>query len=156
MSFFKKLAGTGKTLLKKVSGGVDTTLRKIGNSAGTVGNFLDKGVPMLTMINPELGASLGSVSQGLQQGKQMINQGRDASKNMFNMGSNRLDSLSNRADNLLGQGNQMKNIFLGQGRNLMGQAQSIKNQAMSGDMTGAIQRAKDVASTIQVPQITFH
>ena len=75
MSFFKKLAGTGKTLLKKVSGGVDTTLRKIGNSAGTVGKFLDKGVPMLTMINP-----VGSVSQGLQQGKQMINQGRDASK----------------------------------------------------------------------------
>ena len=61
------------------------------------------------------------------------------------MGSNRLDSLSNRADNLVGQG-----------RNLMGQAQSIKNQVMSGDMTGAIQRAKDVSSTIQVPQITFH
>ena len=30
MSFFKKLAGTGKTLLKKVSGGVDTTLRNVG------------------------------------------------------------------------------------------------------------------------------
>ena len=144
MSFFKKLAGTGKTLLKKVSGGVDTTLRKIGNSAGTVGNFLDKGGPMLTMINPELEAFSGSVSQGLQQGKQMINQGRDASKNMFNMGSNRLDSLSNRADNLVGQG-----------RDLMGQAQSIKNQAVSGDMMGAIQRAKDVPSNIQDHKLLF-
>ena len=156
MSFFKKLAGTGKTLLKKVSGGVDTTLRKIGNSAGTIGGYLDKGVPMLSMIDPEMGESLASVSKEFQQGKQMINQGRDASKNMFNAGAGRLDGLSNRADNLLGQGNQMKNSFLGQGRNLLGQAQSIKNQAMSGDMTGAIQRAKDVSSNIQVPQITFH
>lgn len=156
MSFFKKLAGSGKTLLKKVSGGVDTTLRKIANTAGDIGGALDQGVPMLSMINPEMGAALGSVSQGLQQGKQMINQGRDASKSMFNAGAGRLDGLSNKATGMLGQANLMKNNLLSQGTNLMGQAQSIKNQAMSGDMTGAIQRAKDVSSTIQPPQITFH
>jgi hypothetical protein len=155
MSFFKKLAGSGKTLLKKVSGGVDTTLRKIGNTAGDIGAGLDKGVPMLSMIDPELGAGLASVSQGFQQGKQMINQGRDASKSMFNAGAGKLDALSNKATGMLGQANLMKNNLLSQGTNLMGQAQSIKNQAMSGDMTGAIQRAKDVSSTIQPPQITF-
>ena len=58
MSFFKKLAGSGKTLLKKVSGGVDSTLRNIGNTAGDIGAGLDKGVPMLSMIDPELGAGL--------------------------------------------------------------------------------------------------
>ena len=86
----------------------------------------------------------------------MINQGRDASKSMFNAGAGRLDGLSSRADNLMRQDNLMKNNLLGQGRNLMEQAQSIKNQAMSGDITGAIQKAKDVSSTIQPPPITFH
>ena len=46
MSFFKKLAGSGKTLLKKISGGVEKTLRKIGNTAGDIGAGLDKGVSM--------------------------------------------------------------------------------------------------------------
>ena len=54
-SFFKKLAGSGKTLLKKVSGGVDTTLRKIANTAEDIGAGLNQGVPMLSMINPEMG-----------------------------------------------------------------------------------------------------
>ena len=49
----------------------------------------------------------------------------------------------------------MKNNLLLRGTISMGQARSIKYQAMSGDMTGAIQRAKDVSSTIQPPQITF-
>ena len=75
---------------------------------------------------------------------------------MFNAGEGRLDGLSNKADGMLGQANLMKNNLLSQGTNLMGHAQSIKNQAMSGGMTGAIQSAKDISSSIQPPQITFH
>jgi len=107
MSFFKKLGGNIASTFKKASGGLDTTLRKIGNTAGTVGQYVDKASPYLSMINPELGMAAGQLSGGLKQGQSVIKDVR-----------------------------------------------GINNAVRSGNISGAIQKAKDV-STQQIPSISF-
>ena len=99
MSFFKKIAGGATKVFKKATGDLDVGLRKIGNTAGTIGGYVDKATPYLSMINPELGASASQLSQGLQQGRGMIKDAR-----------------------------------------------GIVKQVKSGDVSGAIQKAKAVSS----------
>lgn len=76
MSFFKKVAGGAKNVFKKATGGLDTVLRKSINTAGTIGSYVDKATPILTMINPELGAMSSSLGAGLQQGSGVLKQVR--------------------------------------------------------------------------------
>jgi hypothetical protein len=108
MSFFKKIAGKAQNVLKKATGGIDTTLRKAINTGGTIGSYIDKATPILTAINPELGAMAGTLASGLQQGRAGLQQAR-----------------------------------------------AINNQARGGDITGAIQKAKDVAQSSNSPSMSF-
>jgi hypothetical protein len=77
MSFFKKVAGGAKNVFKKASGGLDTVLRKTINTAGTIGSYVDKATPILTAMNPELGAMAGTLGSGLQQGSGVLKQVRN-------------------------------------------------------------------------------
>ncbi len=106
MPFFKKLAGQATNVFKKASGGLDVGLRKIGNTAGTIGSYVDKATPILTAINPELGATASMVSGQLQQGRSMIKDAR-----------------------------------------------GINQQVRSGDISGAIQKAKAMSSQ---PSTSFY
>jgi len=72
MPFFKKLAGSAQNVFKKATGNLDIGLRKIGNTAGTIGSLVDKAAPYLSMVNPELGAAASGLSSGLQQGRGLI------------------------------------------------------------------------------------
>lgn len=76
MPFFKKLSGNIQSSFKKASGGLDTTLRKAINTAGTVGNYVEKATPILTAINPELGVVSGTLGAGLVQGSGALKQVR--------------------------------------------------------------------------------
>jgi hypothetical protein len=107
MSFFKKLGGNIQSAFKKASGGLDTTLRKVGNTAGSIGQYVDKASPYLSMINPELGVGASQLSQGLRQGQSVIKDVR-----------------------------------------------GINNAVRSGNISGAIQKAKDVSQQ-QMPSISF-
>lgn len=108
MSFFKKVAGGAKNVFKKATGGLDTVLRKSINTAGTIGSYVDKATPILTMINPELGAMSSSLGAGLQQGSGVLKQVR-----------------------------------------------GINSAVKSGDISGAIQKAKDVSQSSQ-PSMGFY
>lgn len=99
MSFFKKLSGGAQNVFKKATGGIDTALRKSINTAGTIGKYVNQATPILTAINPELGAMAGGVGMGLQQGSGALKQIR-----------------------------------------------GINQQVRSGDITGAIQKAKAVSA----------
>lgn len=72
MPLFKKLVGGAQNLLKKASGNLDVGLRKISNTAGTVGSYIDKATPYISMVNPELGAMAGEASSTIQQGRGLI------------------------------------------------------------------------------------
>lgn len=109
MPFFKKLTGNIASTLKKASGGLDTGLRKIGNTAGTIGSYVDQATPYLSMIDPELGASASQLSQNLQQGKSAIKDVR-----------------------------------------------GINNALRSGDISGAIQKAKDISGQQESPQMSYY
>jgi len=82
MPFFKKLSGNIASTLKKVSGGLDTGLRKIGNTAGSVAGYIDKASPYLSMIDPEIGAGASQLSQGLRQGQSSLNDVRGINKSV--------------------------------------------------------------------------
>jgi hypothetical protein len=108
MSFFKKLAGGAKNVFKKATGGIDTTLRKAINTGGTIGSYIEKATPILTAINPELGAMAGTLGAGLKQGSGALQQVR-----------------------------------------------AINNQVRGGDITGAIQKAKDIAQSSNSPSMSY-
>jgi len=108
MSFFKKLAGGAKNVFKKATSGIDTTLRKAINTGGTIGSYIDKATPILTAINPELGAMAGTLGAGLKQGSGALQQVR-----------------------------------------------AINNQARGGDITGAIQKAKDIAQSSNSQSMSY-
>ena len=107
MSFFKKLGGNIQSSFKKASGGLDTALRKIGNTAGSVASGIDKVSPFLSVINPEIGMAASQLSGGLQQGKGLIKDVR-----------------------------------------------SINNAVKTGDIAGAIQKAKAVSQQ-QAPGMAY-
>jgi hypothetical protein len=107
MPFFKKLTGNITSTLKKASGGLDTGLRKIGNTAGSIAGYVDKATPYLSMIDPEIGAGASQLSQGLRQGQSAIKDVR-----------------------------------------------GINQAVRSGNISGAIQKAKDVSQQ-QMPSISF-
>lgn len=107
MPFFKKLAGSAQNVFKKATGNLDIGLRKIGNTAGTIGSYVDKATPYLSMIDPELGMAAGQLSGGLRQGQSTIKDVR-----------------------------------------------GINQAVRSGDVSGAIQKAKAVSQQ-QPPSISF-
>lgn len=107
MPFFKKLAGSARNLLKKATGNLDIGLRKIGNTAGTLGSYVDKATPYLSLVDPELGMAASQLSSGLQQG-----------------------------------------------RGLVSDVRGINQAVRSGDVSGAIQKAKAVSQQ-QPPSISF-
>jgi hypothetical protein len=107
MPFFKKLVGGAQNVFKKATGNLDIGLRKIGNTAGKIGSYVDKATPYLTAVNPELGMMASQVSGGLQQG-----------------------------------------------RGLISDARAINQSVRSGDISGAIQKAKAVSQQ-QAPSINF-
>lgn len=107
MPFFKKLAGSAKNVFKKATGNLDIGLRKIGNTAGMIGSYVDKATPYLSMVNPELGAISAGLSSGLKQGSGLISDVR-----------------------------------------------GINQAVRSGDVSGAIQKAKAVSQQ-QPPSISF-
>ena len=107
MSFFKKLGGNIQSSFKKASGGLDTALRKIGNTAGDIGGYVNRASPVLSMINPELGTAASQLGGGLQQGKGLIKDVR-----------------------------------------------GVNNALRSGNIAGAIQKAKDVSQQ-QAPGMAY-
>jgi len=107
MSFFKKITGGASKVFKKATGDLDVGLRKIGNTAGTIGGYVNRATPYLSMIDPELGAGASQLSQGLQQGRSIIKDSR-----------------------------------------------GVVKQVKSGDISGAIQKAKDMSS--QQPSTSFY
>lgn len=72
MPFFKKLVGGAQNVFKKATGGLDVGLRKLSNTAGTVGSYVDRASPYLSMIDPELGAQASQISSQIQQGRGLV------------------------------------------------------------------------------------